>query len=59
MLTLDSSLAEAELGWTPAWDLERGLRAVVEWFAAYAEGGDLRTVTLDQIGQHQAAQCAA
>jgi len=59
VLTLDSSLAEAELDWTPAWDLERGLRAVVEWFSAYAGDGDLRTVTLDQIGEHQAAQCAA
>jgi CDP-glucose 4,6-dehydratase len=59
VLKLDSSLAAAELGWTPAWDLDRGLRAVVEWFAAYAEKGDVRKVTLDQIGEHQAVQCAA
>jgi CDP-glucose 4,6-dehydratase len=59
VLKLDSSLAATELGWTPAWDLDRGLRAVVEWFAAYADGGDVRRVTLDQIGEHQAVQCAA
>jgi CDP-glucose 4,6-dehydratase len=55
VLRLDSSLAGTELGWTPAWDLGRGLQAVVEWFTAYREGGDLRAVTLDQIAQHQGA----
>ena len=59
VLKLDSSLAAAELGWTPAWDLDRGLLAVVEWFAAYAERGDVRKVTLEQIVEHQAVQCAA
>jgi CDP-glucose 4,6-dehydratase len=59
VLMLDSSLAASALGWTPAWDLGRGLEAVVEWFVAYRDGGDMRQVTLDQIGAHQAAQCAA
>ena len=59
VLKLDSSLAAAELGWTPAWDLDRGLRAVVEWVATYAEEGDVRKVTLEQIAAHQAMQCAA
>jgi CDP-glucose 4,6-dehydratase len=58
VLKLDSSLAASELGWTPAWDLDAGLRAVVDWFAAYGDGGDVRRVTLDQIAQHQAVQCA-
>jgi hypothetical protein len=31
---------------------------VVEWFAAYQDGDDMRRVTLDQIGAHQALQCA-
>jgi CDP-glucose 4,6-dehydratase len=57
VLKLDSSLAASELGWTPAWDLDQGLRAVVDWFVAYGDGGDVRTVALDQIGEHQAAQC--
>jgi CDP-glucose 4,6-dehydratase len=59
VLMLDSSLARSTLGWTPAWDLGRGLEAVVEWFAAYREGADIRQVTLDQIGAHQAVQCAS
>lgn len=59
VLMLDSSLAASALGWTPAWDLASGLEAVVEWFAAYRDGADMRRVTLDQIGAHQAVQCAS
>jgi CDP-glucose 4,6-dehydratase len=58
VLMLDSSLAASALGWTPAWDLGRGLEAVVEWFAAYRDGADMRQVTLGQIAAHQAVQCA-
>jgi CDP-glucose 4,6-dehydratase len=58
VLMLDSSLAASALGWTPAWDLGRGLEAVVDWFAAYRDGADVRQVTLDQIAAHQAVQCA-
>jgi CDP-glucose 4,6-dehydratase len=59
VLMLDSSLAGSELGWTPAWNLGRGLEAVVEWFAAYRDGADMRQVTLAQIEAHQAVQCAS
>jgi CDP-glucose 4,6-dehydratase len=59
VLMLDSSLAASELGWTPAWDLGRGLEAVVEWFVAYRDGADMRQVTLDQVRAHQAVQCAS
>jgi CDP-glucose 4,6-dehydratase len=59
VLMLDSSLAASTLGWTPAWDLGRGLEAVVEWFVAYRDGADMRQVTLGQIEAHQAAQCAS
>jgi CDP-glucose 4,6-dehydratase len=31
---LDSSAITRELGWTPAWDLRRGLQATYEWYAA-------------------------
>lgn len=30
---LDGSAIDAELGWTPAWDLERGLEATYRWYA--------------------------
>jgi CDP-glucose 4,6-dehydratase len=49
VLKLDSSRAHTRLGWTPAWDLDQGLGAVVEWTRAYAAGEDVRATTLAQI----------
>jgi CDP-glucose 4,6-dehydratase len=31
---LDSSAIAADLGWTPEWDLQRGLRATFDWYAS-------------------------
>jgi CDP-glucose 4,6-dehydratase len=31
---LDSSAIRRELGWSPAWDLQRGLEATYDWYAA-------------------------
>jgi CDP-glucose 4,6-dehydratase len=59
VLKLDSSLARAELGWRPGWDLDRAIDATVEWFVAHRDRGDTRSVVLDQIEQHQTAQCAS
>jgi len=53
-LKLDSSLARAQLGWRPAWDLADGLAATVDWFRAHRDGDDARSVTRAQI----AAFCA-
>ncbi len=53
-LKLDSSRARARLGWSPAWDLERGLEAVVEWYGAYAGSRDAREITLAQIAAFSA-----
>ena len=47
--------ARLRLGWRPAWDLDEGLRAIVEWYRAYERGADLREVTLAQIAAYQAA----
>jgi CDP-glucose 4,6-dehydratase len=48
-LKLDSSRARERLGWEPAMSLEDGLAATVAWYAAWRGGGDMRTVTLEQI----------
>jgi CDP-glucose 4,6-dehydratase len=48
-LALDSSAAEAELGWTPRWDLAQALERVVEWHEAERRGEDVRALTLGQI----------
>lgn len=52
-LTLDSAKARAGLGWRPRWDLDDALDAIVEWFLAYRDGGDVRATTLAQIARHQ------
>lgn len=52
-LKLDSSRARAHLGWRPKWDLPDGLEAVVNWYLALREGGDMRAVTCEQIRAFQ------
>lgn len=54
-LRLDSTRARVRLGWQPAWDLDEGLRAIVDWYRAFERGADLREVTLAQIAAYQAA----
>jgi CDP-glucose 4,6-dehydratase len=54
VLRLDSAKARAELGWTPRWDLDRGLAETVSWHRRVAAGEDARAVTLDQIGRFEA-----
>jgi CDP-glucose 4,6-dehydratase len=39
---LDSSAIRHELGWAPAWDLDRGLAATYEWYAAHLDDSRLR-----------------
>jgi CDP-glucose 4,6-dehydratase len=50
-LALDSSAAEKELGWAPAWDLEQALERVVRWHQAHLRGENMRLVTFDQIAE--------
>jgi CDP-glucose 4,6-dehydratase len=59
LLKLDSSRARMRLGWTPRWDLESGLDAVVDWTRAYASGEDPRAITLAQIEDFQGAKVPA
>jgi len=55
-LRLDSSLAEAELGWRPTWGLDEALRRIVAFARAEQEGGDLREVALEQIRAFEGAR---
>jgi CDP-glucose 4,6-dehydratase len=54
-LRLDASRARERLGWSPGWDLEQALAAVVEWYRGYGHGADVRELTLAQIRSHPAA----
>jgi CDP-glucose 4,6-dehydratase len=51
-LRLVSSKAQERLGWRPAWDLDDGLRAIVEWARGMQAGDDLRALTLAQIERY-------
>jgi CDP-glucose 4,6-dehydratase len=48
-LRLDSTKARERLGWDPAWGLDDGLRAIVDWYVALRDEADMRDVTLGQI----------
>jgi CDP-glucose 4,6-dehydratase len=48
-LKLDISKARSLLGWTPKWNLEQALEAIVTWYRSCQSGADARTLTLDQI----------
>lgn len=50
-LALDSTRAHEQLGWSPRWDVDAALDAIVEWFVVYRDGGDVRAVTLAQIAR--------
>jgi len=54
-LALDSTSAREQLGWTPTWDLDDTLRAIVDWYIALRDGEDMRAVTLAQIEAFAAA----
>ncbi|MFC1512826.1 CDP-glucose 4,6-dehydratase [Thermodesulfobacteriota bacterium] len=48
-LKLDCRKAKAYLDWTPKLALDEALNWVVEWYRAYQEGQDMKTVTEEQI----------
>jgi CDP-glucose 4,6-dehydratase len=48
-LQIDSQAAERQLGWRPAWDLERALESFVQWHDAHRSGAEMRAMSLDQI----------
>jgi CDP-glucose 4,6-dehydratase len=52
-LRLDATRARERLGWTPRWDLEAALDAIVAWYVAYRDGADMRAETLRQIGAYE------
>lgn len=54
-LELDSSAAQRELGWRPAWGLEQALERLVEWHRAQLQGADMRAMSLAQIERYVAA----
>jgi CDP-glucose 4,6-dehydratase len=48
-LKLDCSKAKSQIGWSPTWNLETTLRAIVSWNKEYLAQKDMRVVVTDQI----------
>jgi CDP-glucose 4,6-dehydratase len=59
LLRLDSTKARRELGWAPAWGLDAGLSATVEWFRALRDGADGAELCARQIADHAAGRQTA
>ncbi len=51
-LELDSSAAEAQLGWQAGVGIEAALGMLVRWHEALAAGADMRAFSLGQIEEH-------
>lgn len=49
LLALDSSKANAKLGWRTRWDLEAALANTLEWHEAWMAGEDMSATTTGQI----------
>lgn len=52
-LKLDCSKARASLGWSPRWDLSETLDKITRWHRAHLDGGEMRSITLNQIDEYQ------
>ena len=49
MLRLNWEKAEANLQWRPNYKWEQALSETIEWYKSFANGGDLRRISLNQI----------
>lgn len=55
LLALDSSMAEARLGWRSRWPLAEAVENTAEWYRAFYRGADMWATTLGQIEAFEAA----
>ena len=53
LLTLDSTLARAKLGWRPRLRLKEALAFTVGWYKEFAAGGEIGTFTVEQIKRYE------
>ncbi len=49
-LKLDCTKIKKTFGWAPVWNIERAMKELVRWYAAYASGEDTGSITREQIG---------
>lgn len=53
-LSLDCAKANTELHWWPKLELEDALKLTVDWYRCFADGGDVRALTINQISNYAA-----
>jgi CDP-glucose 4,6-dehydratase len=53
LLKLDCAKARDELGWRPAYRLDKALARIVEWHREVADGGDARAISLAQLDDYR------
>lgn len=53
LLQLDSTKAKAKLKWAPKWNIEVALDNTINWYESFANGNDMKKITLDQIELYQ------
>ena len=54
-LRVDSSLAEARLGWRPCWCAMRAIEETARWYEAHLRGGeDMRAISQAQLTRYRA-----
>ena len=52
-LKLDCSKARARLKWKPKLNIEETLNSTVDWYKAYANGKNMRAITLKEIARYE------
>ena len=58
-LRLDCTKARTQLGWNPVWGLERAIGETAAWYMRYANGGDMRSFSQEQIEAYlRESECA-
>jgi CDP-glucose 4,6-dehydratase len=57
VLRLNSEHARTVLDWRPRWNVETAIREAVRWYRQYADGDDMRRVTLAQIRTYDSPFC--
>ncbi len=51
-LKLDSSKAKRTFNWSPKWNVDTAVKKTVEWYKVFAEKGDLKKITDEQIREY-------
>lgn len=54
LLSLDATLAESAIGWSPKFDCPTAIGWTVDWYARHLRGEDAGMLCLDEIGRYEA-----